>query len=95
LTIELRGVGGEPSGLTVGILAATFSGHLAGTTVEGPIVLAGGIVLDDIARLAEDLAGLDREAAVGFLAGLFGFDPATPPEDLPFRAELAVEISTS
>jgi hypothetical protein len=41
--------------------------------------------------VAEVLAGLDRQAALEFVAGLFGFDPNDPPDLLPFRAELAVQ----
>ncbi len=44
-----------------------------------------------VADVAVVLAGLDRPAAIGFVAGLFGFDPNDPPETVPFQADLGAE----
>jgi hypothetical protein len=55
----------------------------------------GGLVLDDVVVAAQVLLQIDRETALGFIAGLFGFDPNQAPELLPFRAELAVQASVA
>lgn len=91
LAVELSGSGGTSTGLIVHVLDATFSGHVDGANVASPIVLQGAIVLEDVVVAAQVLAGLDREGAVGFLAGLFGFDPANPPETIPVRGNLAID----
>jgi hypothetical protein len=87
LALELSGSGGTSTGLIVHVPDATFSGVVEGSA----IMLEGAIVLEDVVAAAQVLAGLDHEAAVGFLAGLFGFDPATPPETIAVRGNLATE----
>jgi hypothetical protein len=92
--IELSGVGGTATGLFVHVQDSTWSGQLdAANTPVSPITWRGNLVLEDVAAAAEVLAGLDHTAAVGFLAGLFGFDPSTPPALLPFEGSLAVTPS--
>ncbi len=88
--LELSGVGGVRTGLYVRLAGATWTGALDGTTVLSPLHLAGSINVLDIADVAVVLAGLDRPAAIAFVAGLFGFDPENPPDTVPFQAELAV-----
>jgi hypothetical protein len=92
-TVELSGVGGTRTGLTVHLDHTAWSGTLSGPTVTSPVLVAGDINVLDIVDVAIVLAGLDRPAAIGFVAGLFGFDPEHPPETVPFRAELGVEAA--
>ena len=90
LAVELSGTGGTASGLIVRVRQAMFSGSFAGATVAGPIELQGSIVLEDVVAAAQVLAGLDRESAIGFLAGLFGYDPANLPETIAVRGDMGV-----
>jgi hypothetical protein len=91
--LELSGTGGTATGLIVRLVDATWSGSFAGAGVASPMTLQGGIVLEDVVHAAQILAGLDHDAAVAFLAGLFGFDPADPPALIPFRGDMAVEAA--
>jgi hypothetical protein len=86
--VELSGVGAVRTGLYIRMLNAVWTGTLAGTTLASPIVLRGDLDLGDVIDVVVVLAGLDREAAIAFAAGLFGFDPLDPPETVPFRGEL-------
>ena len=65
-----------------------WSGSISGTTVASPVTVAGDINVLDVADVAVVLGGLDRPAAIGFVAGLFGFDPETPARNgaVPRRA---------
>jgi hypothetical protein len=90
-TLELSGVGGTHTGLIVHLVNTSLSGALSGTVFVGPAHLAGEINVLDVADAAAVLAGLDRPAAIAFVAGLFGFDPNDPPETVPFQAELGVD----
>jgi hypothetical protein len=91
VALELSGTGGTASGLIVHLVDASWSGRFDGATVASPLTLQGGIVLEDVVQAAQILAGLDHDAAVAFLAGLFGFDPVNPPENIPFRGEMTVD----
>jgi hypothetical protein len=91
LNVELSGPGGTASGLRVRLAETVWTGTFEGAAPASPIHLAGRLSIDDIVGVVEVLAGLDRETAVAFIAGLFGFDPNDPPELLPFRADLAVQ----
>jgi hypothetical protein len=93
LRVELSGPGATASGLEVRLAETVWTGTLVGALPASPIHLAGRLAVDDIVTVAEVLAGLDRQAALEFIAGLFGFDPNDPPELLPFRADLAVQPS--
>jgi hypothetical protein len=88
--IELSGVGGTATGLFVHLRGAVWSGGIGEAGMTSPIALRGDLVLEDVVAAAEVLAGLDHAAAVGFLAGLFGFDPMMPPETVPFIGQLDV-----
>ena len=90
-TVELSGVGGTHTGLTVRLVNTAWSGTISGTTVASPLTVAGDINVLDVADVAVVLGGLDRPAAIGFVAGLFGFDPENPPETVPFRADLGAQ----
>ena len=89
--LELSGVGGTRTGLVVHLADTAWSGTVSGDSVASPVRLQGGINVLDVADATVALAGLDRPAAIGLVAGLFGFDPEHPPETVPFSAELAVE----
>jgi hypothetical protein len=91
--LELSGVGGVHTGLFVRLEDATFAGTLADGQITPPLQLHGAINVLDIVDVVVVLAGLDRPAAVGFVAGLFGFDAENPPETVPFAAELGVTSS--
>jgi hypothetical protein len=91
VTVEFSGVGGTRTGLFVALRNTVWSGTLAGVQLSSPIHVAGDISVDDVVDVAVALAGLDRQAALEFMAGLFGFDPANPPETVPFAGDLAVE----
>ncbi len=90
MAVELTGAGGQPSGMKVRLVGATWSGVLNGKAIGSPLQMDGEIVIADIVTVAQNLAGLEPDAALGFIAGLFGFDATAPPERVPFRAELQV-----
>lgn len=89
--VELSGVGATRTGLFLRLTNTEWTGTLNGTSLGISIGLRGDISVDDIVDVAVALAGLDREAAIAFVAGLFGYEPTNPPETVPFRAELATE----
>ena len=91
MNVELSGPGGTASGLRVRLADTVWAGTFDGMQPVSPIHLTGRLSIDDIVAVVEVLAGLDRETAVQFIAGLFGFDPSNPPELLPFRADLATQ----
>lgn len=93
VTVELSGPGATASGLEVRLAETVWMGVLVGAVPSSPIHLAGRLAVADVVNVAVVLAGLDPQAALEFVAGLFGFDPANPPELLPFRAEMAVQAS--
>lgn len=86
LVLELSGVGGTATGLLVHVRDAIWSGILGGNAFD----LAGDLVLEDVVAAAVELAGLDHAAAVGFLSGLFGFDPSDPPETVAIEGTLPI-----
>lgn len=90
VTVEFSGVGGTRTGLLVGLRDTVWSGTLTATALTDPIHVAGNISVEDVVDVAVALAGLDPQAALEFMAGLFGFDPANPPETVPFAGDLAV-----
>jgi hypothetical protein len=92
-SLELSGVGGTHTGLYVRLAEAVFEGAFNDALVVVPLRLHGQINVLDIVDVVVVLAGLDRPAAIGFVAGLFGFDPENPPETVPFAAELGVTAS--
>jgi hypothetical protein len=89
--LELSVPAGTRSGVIVRLRAATWSGRFDGAAPASPIELAGDIVVEDIVDAAAVVANLDHEAALAFIAGLLNFDPADPPETVPFRGDMAVE----
>jgi len=89
--LELSGTGAVRTGLIIHLVESTWSGRFESATLVSPVGLQGAIVLEDVVHAAEVLAGLDHEAAVAFISGLFGYDPTNPPLTVPFAAQLAVE----
>ncbi|MEZ4224880.1 MAG: hypothetical protein R3B13_28260 [Polyangiaceae bacterium] len=53
--------------------------------------LAGELVLADVVQALIALAGYDEKGALATLAGVLGFDPASPPETVAFEATVALE----
>jgi hypothetical protein len=84
-----RTSGGEA--LTITIADAELSGVVDGNALSNPVVLEGQLSVDDIVKSAIELAGFDEGGTLALLGGVWGFDPADPPEWVPITAELTVE----
>lgn len=70
---------------------ADSQGFLAADGADAPVVrLEGGLVIDDVVDALIELAGFDRQGALGVLADVLGFDADDPPSEVPFVAELAL-----
>lgn len=89
--VELSGGGGTPSGELVGLVDAVFTGKVTETGFASPITMDARIVVRDVVNVLQKLGGFPAEQALQFVAGIFGFDPATPPETAPFRGTLIVQ----
>lgn len=81
--------GGEP--LFITIAEAELSGQVNAMGIVDPVVLDGQISVDDIVHAAIELAGFDEAGTLALLGGVWGFDPAHPPQWVPIEAELAIE----
>ncbi len=81
--------GGEP--LFITIAQAELSGTVDESGIVHPVVLDGQISVDDIVQAAIVLAGFDEAGTLALLGGVWGFDPAQPPEWVPLVAELTIE----
>jgi hypothetical protein len=77
--------------LTITIEQAELSGSVDGTTLLHPVVLEGQLSVEDIVTAAIELGGFDEAGTLALLGGVWGFDPADPPEWVPIEAELTVE----
>ncbi len=71
--------------------------HLYGATLSaasadlaGPLLLGGDLSVADLVDALVALAGFEASGATTTLAGVLGFDPASPPETVPFSAEIAL-----
>ncbi len=53
-------------------------------------MLEGRLSVTDLIDALVTLAGFEPTGAAETLAGVLGFDPANPPDDVPFRATLTV-----
>jgi hypothetical protein len=84
-----RTAGGKP--LTIAIENAELSGSVGATGIVSPVVLEGQLSVDDIVTAAIELAGFDEAGTLALLGGVWGFDPADPPEWVPIEAELTIE----
>ena len=84
-----RTSGGKP--LTIEIAQAKLSGSVGATGIVSPVVLEGQLSVDDIVTAAIELAGFDEAGTLALLGGVWGFDPADPPEWVPIEAELTIE----
>lgn len=91
LEVELADLAGGPSGQFVRLRNARLTTTLAAGTFAAPIDVTADIVVEDVVAVLVKLAGFDRPAALGFVAGLFGFEPANPPETAEFRGSFPVE----
>ncbi len=81
--------GGDPLSITVS--EATFAGRVEGGALVDPVVLEAQLSIDDIVAAAIELAGFDEVGTLELLGGIWGFDPANPPETAPMLAELHPE----
>ena len=77
--------------LTIAITEAKLSGSVGATGIASPLVLEGQLSVDDIVGAAIELAGFDEAGTLALLGGVWGFDPADPPEWVPIEAELTIE----
>jgi len=80
---------------STGAVAASVRLHRATLTVPtadlaGPLLLAGDLSIADLVAALVALAGFEANGATTTLAGILGFDPAAPPETVPFSAELTL-----
>lgn len=89
LPVALGSGGGEPLSITVA--EAELSGSVDANGLVHPVTLDGQLSVDDIVRAAIELAGFDEAGTLALLGGVWGFDPANPPQWVPIVAELAVE----
>ncbi len=80
--------GGQP--LFITISDAEFQGSVDALGLVDPITLHGQLSVDDIVRAAVELAGFDEAGTLALLAGVWGFDPAQPPDWVPIEAALDV-----
>ncbi len=83
--------GGVAADLVVGLRAITFSGTVVGDHIGPVIALEAEIVVADVVAVLRELGGFEEQAALEFLADLFEFDPAAPPETAPFVGSFRVE----
>jgi hypothetical protein len=77
--------------LTITIAEAELSGSVDAAGLVHPVVLDGQLEVGDIVAAAIELAGFDEAGTLALLGGVWGFDPASPPEWVPLEAELTVE----
>jgi hypothetical protein len=84
-----RTAGGKP--LTIAIANAELSGSVGATGIVSPVVLEGQLSVADIVTAAIEIAGFDEAGTLALLGGVWGFDPADPPEWVPLEAELTIE----
>ena len=80
--------------LTVGLIATTLSGPTIAFTDGGDLLLEGRLSVTDLIDALVTLAGFEPAGAAETLAGVLGFDPANPPDDVPFRATLTIIADT-
>lgn len=76
--------------LTITVGQAVLSGRLDADGLVSPITLDGQLRVDDIVKAAIELAGFDEAGTLALLGGVWGFDPADPPQWVPIVAELTV-----
>lgn len=81
--------GGET--LYITIADAELSGRIEGGVLADPVTLDGQLSVEDVVAAAIELAGFDEAGTIALLAGVWGFDPADPPQWVPIVAELRVE----
>jgi hypothetical protein len=74
----------------VGLVGARLTLSLATPEAPAPALLEGAIAVQDLVDALVALAGFERTGATETLAGVLGFDPAAPPETVPFSAELTL-----
>lgn len=84
-----RTAGGEL--LTIAVANAELSGSVGATGIVSPVVLEGQLSVADIVTAGIELAGFDEAGTLALLGGVWGFDPADPPEWVPIEAELTIE----
>lgn len=84
-------VGADGMPLSITVAEAVLSGRVEAGAIVSPITLDGQLSVDDIVKAAVELAGFDEEGTLVLLAGVWGFDPADPPQWVPIVAELTVE----
>lgn len=77
--------------LTITIAQAELSGSVDAAGIVHPLVLDGQLEVADIVTAAIELAGFDEAGTLALLGGVWGFDPAQPPEWVAIEAELTVE----
>ncbi|WP_266219482.1 hypothetical protein [Paraliomyxa miuraensis] len=77
--------------LHITIAQAELSGSVGAEGIANPVVLDGQLSVDDIVTAAIELAGFDEAGTLALLGGVWGFDPANPPQWVPIEAELTVE----
>jgi len=90
LEVELTGLDGGASGQFVHLRNARLTAILLGDAFMGPIGMTADIVVEDVVAVLMRVGNFDRPAALDFVAGLFGFDPASPPETAEFRGQFPV-----
>ncbi|HRE89051.1 MAG TPA: hypothetical protein PK095_07915 [Myxococcota bacterium] len=76
--------------LSVGLTQTTLSGPLATFEDGGDLLLTGRLSVDDLVDALVELAGFEPVGAIETLSGILGFDPMSPPADVPFKATLTV-----
>ena len=69
----------------VRVLGATFAGDAL-----DEVTLSGQLSVQDLVDALVALAGFEAGGAAETLAGILGFDPADPPESVPFEATLTL-----
>jgi hypothetical protein len=84
-----RTPGGKP--LTITVAGAELSGAVDLGGVVHPLVLEGYLEVADIVTAATELAGFDETGTLALLGGVWGFDPADPPQWVEIEAELTIE----
>ena len=88
LPVAISG-GGDPLFITVD--QAEFSGAVDAAGLVHPVSLSGQLEVDDIVATAMALAGFDEAGTLELLGGVWGFDPAEPPQWVPIEADLVLE----
>jgi hypothetical protein len=91
LDVELAGTGATASGVVVGLVAVVFRAAVIDGVLQSPVEISSEIVIADLVTALNRLGGLDEAAALQFISGVFGFDPATPPATAGFSGLLPIE----